>query len=228
LPQNILVRMCSMGQWIVQELTKDMSHPGPKFHPTEIESPITEIALMIAGIRDDVVLPLGSGFFIAPYIAVTAKHVVEEFHRQFGPATEMPKNKTVAIDYRILAVQYPRRAEGNAWRVVQLVSSSYHDICFLHLAPENESALAYRFDQTIRLKFNPPAVGEYIAAFGYPSSAAKSVDANTLLIHTNPTTSAGVVTRVFEGQCCKFRNRTRVRREDVVPRSLRRPHRRVR
>ena len=30
------------------------------------------------------------------------------------------------------------------------------------------------------------------------------------------------------GQCCKFRNRTRVRREEVVPRDLRRPLRRVR
>ncbi len=30
------------------------------------------------------------------------------------------------------------------------------------------------------------------------------------------------------GQCCKFRNRTRVRGEDVVPRNLRWPLRRVR
>jgi hypothetical protein len=32
----------------------------------------------------------------------------------------------------------------------------------------------------------------------------------------------------LRGQCCKFRNGTRVRREDVVLRNFRRPLRRVR
>ena len=54
---------------------------------TRLESPLTEDALLLLG-RDGITNnPIGSAVFIAPGLALTAKHVVEEFWRLYGTQT---------------------------------------------------------------------------------------------------------------------------------------------
>lgn len=78
------------------------------------------------------------------------------------------------------------------------MSTCHTDISFLQLAPENDGAIAYGFERTINLNLSPPEVGERVACFGYPRSCAELLSPRTLQWGINPTTSAGLVTEVFE------------------------------
>ena len=128
-----------------------MSDFAPRFVPTRIDSPIMEIALLIVGIQSDIALALGTGFIVAPYIAMTATHVVREFFKQFGSGGEMSSDKTSKGNFRLLALQYPRPAEESFWNVKTAVWSPHSDLCYLRLDPANDLARTYSFERTIAL-----------------------------------------------------------------------------
>jgi hypothetical protein len=60
--------------------------PSPAwfFKATELESPITEHALVLVAGNGMETHALGSAVFIAAELAITAKHVVEEFWNRLG------------------------------------------------------------------------------------------------------------------------------------------------
>jgi hypothetical protein len=85
-----------------------MESPDWLLNPTELESPITEFAVLLVG-RDGVTNhPIGSGVFIAAGLVMTAKHVIVEFWQRMGPGTLFVGRDEKTANFEILVVHYPR------------------------------------------------------------------------------------------------------------------------
>jgi hypothetical protein len=103
----------------------------PTFKHTGLASPITEFALALAAKRDGLWVPSGTAMVIAPYLALTAKHVIEDFWRRFEQA---PLDGLNPGTFSIVACQIVENGKtGQAWSVTKLTLSTFTDVAFLHL-----------------------------------------------------------------------------------------------
>lgn len=77
---------------------------------TELTGLVTEYALLLLARDEDTIHTLGTGVFVSPGLALTAKHVIEESWRMYGLSdVRMERRGGQTADYEILAVQYPRQ-----------------------------------------------------------------------------------------------------------------------
>ncbi len=168
------------------------------FKPTELESPITEHALVLVGGDDLASYALGSAVFIAPGLAITAKHVIKEFWTQMGPETRFEGELPLVGRFSIMAVQYPGTSSDPAlWLVKFVWSARFTDIAFLSVDPANELAQSYVWDSRLKISLMPPTVGERVVGFGYASSQVDLYDGARMQMTLNPSITGGGVTNVF-------------------------------
>ena len=73
-----------------------------QFKFTELDSPITEHALLIVGYDGERVYPGGTGVFIAPNLLMTAKHVIAECWNSFGNGSPFSGDKKLQGEFQIL------------------------------------------------------------------------------------------------------------------------------
>ena len=167
--------------------------------PIRLESPLTEDVLVLLGRNGLTNNLIGSAVFIAPGLALTAKHVVEEFWRLFGtPDVRLEHRGDKSANFEIVAIQYPgERSEAAIWmtRLVWICPQS--DIAAISLEPVNKLARRYDFTKRPTLNVLPPTVGERVMAVGYAASKVLDEDGEQMLLSLNPSTSAGVVTHVY-------------------------------
>jgi hypothetical protein len=138
-----------------------------RFIETESPSPITEFGIALASKRDNYYWACGTAVIVAPHLAITATHNVQDhWEKNQG---KWPEAGDVTGGFSLFAFQVPEGGEACLWTVPRLWNSPHTDITFLKLIPGSVSAASYRWRQP-KLNALPPDVGSRIAAFGYHSS----------------------------------------------------------
>ena len=165
------------------------------FVDTVLPSIITEWALPLASNQGDYWWACGTAVVVAPYLAITAKHVFNDhWHRQQGS----PPGPTGANgDFSMIAFQAPETGEPMLWAVRRIWPSAHTDIAFLKLTPWNESAAKHIW-RWLTLNLLPPPVGTRISAFGYHASTIAK--RKPVRWTHQASTSYGRVEEVFEQQ----------------------------
>src|SRR5262245_1138172 len=105
----------------------------PTWQGTSLDSPITKVAIPLIAVREDDIYPSGTACIIAPWLAVTARHVVEDqFERYVG---RLPDGSDEAAHETLTYIN-----PGNGQPAIPLfVSRTWYlnpyDIAILLLAP---------------------------------------------------------------------------------------------
>jgi hypothetical protein len=109
----------------------------------------------------------GTAVVVAPYLAITAKHVVEDhWTRNQGL---WPEAGDVVGDLSLFAFQVPPNGEACLWAVNRIWNSPHTDIAFLKLVPASARAATFQW-RHLAINALPPTVGSRVTAFGYHSS----------------------------------------------------------
>lgn len=174
------------------------SDPVWFFKATELESPITEHALVLVGGTELETHALGSAIFIAAELAITARHVIQEFWSRLGGWNKFEGQQPLEGQFSIWAVQYPGVSSDPAlWRVTFVWGARFTDIAFISLTPANDLAERYSWASRLKLNLLPPRVGERVVGFGYAASAVERADVGRVRLSLHPSTTGGPVTEVF-------------------------------
>lgn len=156
---------------------------------------------------EEVVVP-GTGFRIAPGLALSARHVSDDIVRSLAIPERMPLPRR-QIRYEgveVRAAQQQIGGESNRlapwWYIEGFFDSKLTDISLLVLSPGNEAARqADERGRYLRWSLSPPAVQQRVWAFGYAKDTLmrETPDAETRITveYTASTVSVNVTT-VFE------------------------------
>lgn len=144
----------------------------------------------------------GTAVLIAPGIAVTAAHVLEEILVQFG---YNQNSKDVALD-----IYLTQPNSGASWYVCGSHTWVGTDISVLNIKPRNEVAQGTSIHRLL-ISVDPPNVGATVTALGYPGTklAVQRNDNDVLKMcfEVTPTLLSGVVTDVH----ADYRDRVNIR-----------------
>jgi hypothetical protein len=171
---------------------------GTVFVDSPLPSPINEIVVQITSAVDgEDHYASGTGVIIAPYLALAARHVLEEhWGRHHGGSLPLTGEATTRFSF-LLAQQIGN--ELNLWTVTRVWVSNLTDIVLLRLTPHSTGAAAYAF-RALPIDVVPPRVGERVFAFGYSDSATEVVAPKELKISHRPITTHGDVIEVHHQQ----------------------------
>lgn len=174
----------------------------PTFNTIGLTTRFSEFVFLLIGTDGEVASPLGSGFFIAPEVAMTARHVVKGLWNEFHIYEKFPKRKTeVEANFKVLALQFlGDKSEPAIWYVEKTWVSEFTDTAFLYLKPYNDKAKGYVWRDQLELSMFEPYIGEQIFAFGYPDSKVEIQTQPTLTANwkVKPILSIGEVKAVHE------------------------------
>lgn len=167
---------------------------------------ILNSAFSLGCFTKDNFLASGTAVIIAPNLACTARHVVEDFFEKFLNINKDDMyrgrgdlhNKLANSDVRLVALQYQNDGnEVNIWRVQQIFFCLLTDIVFLYLLPSNDSADSYKKWFPCKINLFPPKIGENIYGFGFRSSNLSLISNTekemTLKWDDQPSTTTGQV-----------------------------------
>jgi hypothetical protein len=165
------------------------------------ERKLSFTGLIVAGeVSDDAeqeLLPLGSGFFIAPYIALSARHVIDEITRTFHGCTlpEVKDKLAFGIDFAVLHPRYGLMK----WAVMGYGYTPTIDVIALLVEPRDPIQLPAGFQWELpTLSFAQAVVGEEISALGYPLSDHRFDREVGSRIRIQPHNSYGFITQIHE------------------------------
>jgi hypothetical protein len=177
--------------------------PPPAAEVLERLNPLT---FALTGLSKDkqVYSALGTGFFVAPYTALTAAHVV----RGLWDKLEMPwkegkyPNTSLEPEFYLAAVQqvhFSNELLAAHWEVTGVTPLSYTDIAFLNLVPKNEVAAQFLWPKPFpELELLPPPVGTSVWAFGYPDMTNTHTPGQEIVdFEAEPTLMGGEVTEHY-------------------------------
>lgn len=122
------------------------------------------VVRLIAIDQNGCIHSFGTAFIFLPYLALTAKHVIEEFFK-LDPC--IYRDKKVSFDFWAIQVAW----EGSehkyvVWEVKFVSLSGYSDLAVLKLHPYCENAAKYTMWKTVQCTLIPPKVGDSIIGFG--------------------------------------------------------------
>jgi hypothetical protein len=178
-----------------------MTFPKATFQGLPPDTEISQVAYrVLVEFADGQTYVIGSAIGIAGYLAITAKHVLEDIVTRFGSKTLDGKN--VEID--AYAVRLYEVCPGPMYRIWQVMAawSTETDIALLHLAffktSHPDTPIVWR---SPRLRLMPPPVGSTVAGFGYHSSKVATRPAEGggyhLELHDEPTATTGDVEEIL-------------------------------
>jgi Trypsin-like peptidase domain len=144
---------------------------------------------------------LGSGFFVAPFTAITAAHVV----RGLWDLLEMPwkqghyPKQTVEPCFELAAAQQvdPNNSYLTAhWKITGATPLGYTDIAFLNLVPNDPISEHFLWPAPFpALQLTPPELGSRIWSFGYAEAEYKHAPGSAVVdIEAQPKLMEGQVT----------------------------------
>jgi len=122
---------------------------------------------------------VGSGVFVAPFIALTARHVLQGTWNEFEPQrrkNKYPKGKERTTHSLILIQRlYASRPATASWVIEEAWPDHHTDIALLRVTPHDDVAKTYQWGKGfLKWQLLAPSVGTRIYAFGYPQSTAKN------------------------------------------------------
>jgi hypothetical protein len=164
----------------------------------------SQVTLAVVGesLDHEVIQPVGSAFFIAPYTAMTAAHVVNALWDELRAPWERGRYPRKPVDrafYAILA-QIPdpdRHDEVAQWQATSAPTSAFGDVAFLNLVPTNDIAERLIWPQFPELELLPPAIGERLAVYGFPEVSREEIREGVTKISARSKLSTGVVTDIL-------------------------------
>lgn len=130
----------------------------------------------------------GTAILIAPGIAITAQHVIEEIYEQFNVDNASENTNLDLYVFQIVT--------GACWYVCSVSHWVGTDIAVLSIRPRNEEASNSTVHR-LKLTVDPPSIGDTVTAIGYPKSSLDIPRNDSELLHLNltllPTVSEGCV-----------------------------------
>jgi V8-like Glu-specific endopeptidase len=174
----------------------------PTFNRTELDSPITEFAISIGAYQKNEYVVSGTATFIAPHLAITAKHVIEHYWRVFKHSElKLPDSdfhQELKGNFNMIGVQFLNKGTTTPalWNVTKLFFSRITDIVFLVMSPFSTTAREYKWRYPT-IDFNPPKINSTISCFGYKDTFAEA-EHNDVKWKLDPTTSTGKVIEIHK------------------------------
>lgn len=160
------------------------------FHALEV------VIALIAGLGEERPLPSGSGVIIGPGLALTAKHVLDDYWDQFDADHRWRRSEKAP--FAIQAIQYvPRLDTFIRWDVWASSLSKDLDIAVLQIAPSADLPKDYEpvFPE---LDLATPEKGTEIQAFGFPfPDLTYDEGSKGWVLSHSPAGSVGTVTQTF-------------------------------
>ena len=156
-----------------------------------LQHPSTEHALLIIGLVEGALYPIGSGVFVTPQLVMTAKHVVDDFYR----VADRPKGKGQVneLPFKIRVVQWPNGEQEAAWwAMTGIWEAQYTDVAFLSVVPNCDVSRRHQV-RVPKVNVLPPSVGEAIVGIGYAGSKMLGKVPGGSLIGLRPTAALGRV-----------------------------------
>jgi|GEM_PF-2940571 len=170
----------------------------PQFNQTAADQVITEFALSLISVVDNEHYPSGTAIFIGPHLAITAKHVIEDYISKHKTKTKTTGANQVSVPFNVLAAQtitIGKESYSVLWNAHQIKLCGASDIALLHLNPISELPKGYKPRQ-IKVDFKIPEIKERIFAFGYTQSTSNTEGQNVHWEH-QPCTAVGEVVEVY-------------------------------
>lgn len=165
---------------------------------TPFSSPICKWSLPLLARKDGGFFPSGTAIIIAERLAITAKHVIEDFMCRLG--TKEIASNHFKHEFYLQASQLIENGESAVlWNVCKIWRSAHTDIAFLLLEPTVAESLEFEWKK-VSMDLRPLEVGTKINAFGYPTptiSFERSEDTRLIYWRQSPSTSSGIVTQVY-------------------------------
>jgi hypothetical protein len=162
---------------------QDLTRPTDFYQPIHLVS----LSLKAVSLDDSEHIVSGTAVLIASGLAITAKHVIEDFFEKFGPSEETSETK-----YSLQAMQIIENGTvGALWNILKFTMCNNTDIAILYLTPASESANA-RKNIFPTIELCPPQKGDKMWAFGFRKTRA-DVDVNKIKWCIDPVTAEGVV-----------------------------------
>lgn len=176
------------------------SPPRPSvWHETPLSSPIARVAVPIISVHGQVTRVSGTACIIAPWLAITARHVIEGEFRAFGGRLPSMTGTYEAL-HRTLTLLWPVEGRrGISLHVHRSWCSNQCDLAALWLAPDQQEDLDIRWACPV-ISLTPPRIGSSVAAFGFPKSETVATGASEFQTSMNPMTSAGSVVEVHNAR----------------------------
>jgi hypothetical protein len=166
---------------------------------------LNRITLGVIGqsIARDLIQPVGSAFFIAPYTVLTAAHVIFALWDELQPPWlrgRYPEGDGLGAFCVALAnvpdLDHPEVIAR--WRALSLTASAYADLAFLHVAPDNRAAEEFAWPAFPELMLLPPEVGVSVTTLGYPDVQIDELSERTTAVTLTPRYTSGDVLANWE------------------------------
>jgi hypothetical protein len=175
----------------------------PIFNDTPPGGAIEEVALrVLVEMPDWQFQVIGTATLIGAHLALTAKHVIDEASKFFQRKKTKGGEEQSGASLRLLQVlpgpNYRFWNVDRGWRTCT-------DIAILHLSLDRTSEADVSINwRSLPLRATPPPSGQKVVAFGYRESkiqVSKGPSGQAHIdINDKPTTSAGVVGKIFPVQ----------------------------
>lgn len=120
---------------------------------------------------------VGSGVFVAPFIALTARHVLQGTWNEFEPPrrkNKYPKGKErTTHSLALIQKLHAGRSATASWVIEEAWPDDHTDIALLRVTPHDDVAKSYQWGAGfLKWQLLAPPAGTAIYAFGYPLSTA--------------------------------------------------------
>jgi hypothetical protein len=188
---------------LAKERAKTMSTVNrSRFVDQPSDAPISEFALrLLVEFPNGDVYVIGTATFVAPFLAITARHVVDHITSTYG-LERTSEDRLEITEYNVRVYQYLPGHVYTIYQVVKVWSCPDTDMSVLHLEIWGSTKPNFQPDwRTPALAFAAPAIGESIAAFGYRSSKVHTEPDDGgkyhLTLNDKPTTSTGIVEQIL-------------------------------
>lgn len=158
----------------------------------EGNSPIMEYCVLLGALKGKTFIASGTGTFIAPYLIITAKHVIEDYCIKFN---KTPIQKSTNIDFEIIAAQFVKGKPTVTWYATCINYNNSTDIAYMQVIPY-KNANNYKFHTFPTIQFSPPKIGSKLICFGYRKTKA-NVN-NIVWIRGSASVSKGEVIEIHE------------------------------
>ncbi len=175
-----------------------MTKKDSSFVEIGFEQIITETAFPLAAERNGIYYSSGTATVIGPGLAVTAKHVIQDFFDQYENIKRFDSNSSERTGtFSINALNFLNEGKhGIIWAVNKVYYSMLSDIAILYFGQGRNVPPDYRW-KFMKMDLTEPKIGEKIAAFGYHSTELKLVEENQVNWKITPATSTGQIVEIF-------------------------------
>ena len=165
----------------------------PTWRGTSLDSPVTKVAIPLMTAVGSELYASGTACIIAPWLAITARHVVEDHFERFLGRRPNTTDEASHITRTYIV-------PGGGQPVIPLVVQRTwylepYDIAVLYPSPGSEMDPNHVWDLPT-FSLLPPRAGSRISAFGYPNSKFVSIGTNNYELQLDAHTTDGIVQEV--------------------------------